>query len=608
MRPADLHPAGRAFLSSLLAVALLAACSGNKAATPSVAEATTPPPEVAEAAPVGIPGTEPDEGFDAVDLDPTIEDLAEEAGDSLPTPDELEVDESETAEEVYDVASALAESLEMYEEADRLWQRGEVEAAYEALDRAYELMASAPRNGDPVLAQEKEDLRQLIADRILKIHRSQLSAAVDLNTEIPMVMNEHVEREIESFQTKEREFFLEAYRRSGLYRPMVVEALREAGMPDQLGWLPMVESWFKVRAYSRAGALGMWQFISSTGYRYGMQRDWWIDTRMDPEKSTGAAIGYLTDLHALFGDWLTALAGYNCGEGNVKRALNRQHDDYLDDFWDIYTRLPRETRRYVPRFLATLHILNEPAKYGFDLPEPLPAQTYEVFEIDRPIELSSVDRLLSLAPGTLEALNPELRRKATPESQYPLKVPPGTAGTLIASLQNVPEWVAPVTYTASYRVRPGDTLSGIASRHGTSVAAIMEMNDLRSANRISQGQTLRVPDSQPSGGEVAASGGRVTYRVRTGDSLWSLAKRHGTTVDRIKRQNGLSSNTLQPGQELTIGEGTVTAAGGTYVVRSGDTLGKIASREHVSLRSLLSANGLTSRSTIFPGQTLVIPR
>ncbi len=603
MRTTSTRRPGRSLAIAFLTLTA-AACSGNKAPTATsdqVADATADQTPTEVATPV--------EPLAPVVPDPVTEaELSAAAEVAMPATEPLTEHAEPDGEIPFDVEAALDESLEIYEEATRLWERGRVEDAYEALDRAYELMASAPPNGDPVLAQEKEDLRQLIADRVVQIHRSQLSAAGDLNSEIPMVMNEYVEREIESFRTKEREQFIEAYARSGLYRPMIVAALNEAGMPDQLSWLPMVESWFKVRAYSRARALGMWQFISSTGYRYGMKRDWWIDTRMDPEKSTQAAIGYLTDLHALFGDWLTALAGYNCGEGNVKRAMRRQHEDYLDDFWDIYTRLPRETRRYVPRFLATLHILEDPAKYGFELPTPLPAQEYETFEMNRPIELSSVDRLLNLSTGTLEELNPELRRKATPETQYSLKVPPGAGTTLTASLGNLPEWVAPVTYTATYRVRRGDTLSGIASRHGTSVAAIMDLNNLRSANRIRQGQTLMVPDTRPTGGVVASSGGQVTYRVRTGDSLWSLARRHGTTVDRIKRQNGLTKNTLQPGQTLTIGEPVASGSGGTYVVRSGDTLGKIADRQRISLQRLLAANGLTKRSTIYPGQKLVIPR
>jgi membrane-bound lytic murein transglycosylase D len=389
-----------------------------------------------------------------------------------------------------------------------------------------------------------------------------------------------------------------------MYRPMIVETLREAGMPDQIGWLPMVESWFKVRAYSSARALGMWQFIASTGYRYGMERDWWVDERMDPVKATQAAAGYLADLHGLFGDWLTALAAYNCGEGAVKRAIKRQSEDYHDQFWDIYTRLPRETRRFVPRFLATLAIIKDPEAYGFELPEPMAPQEYEMVEIARSTELASIDTLLQLPKGTSEGLNPELRRKATPNEAYSVKVPPGTAPTLLARLEELPEWSAPASITTTYRVRSGDTLGAIAGRYNTSISVLMDLNNLRSAHRLSIGQRIYVPDSRPGGSSGGSS--EITYNVRRGDSLWTLAKRYGTTVDRIKRDNSLSSDTLSTGQSLVIRTGTVGA--GTYIVRSGDTLGKIADRNGVSLRALMSANGLSSRSTIYPGQRLSMPK
>jgi membrane-bound lytic murein transglycosylase D len=521
-------------------------------------------------------------------------------------PEETEPEAEPEETEPIDVEGRLQESLEAYETANELWQQGNLEQAYGALDIAYELMASVPLNGDPLLAQQKEDLRQLIAERVLEIHASQHTVATDLNAEIPLDINQYVQREIESFQGPERELFLAAYARSGMYRPMIEETFREAGMPDQLGWLPVVESWFKVRAYSRARALGMWQFIASTGYRYGLERNWWIDERMDPEKSTRAAAAYLTSLHRLFGDWLTALAAYNCGESAVIRAINRQSEDYLDQFWDIYTRLPRETRRFVPRFLATLTILNDPEAYGFDLPEPMPPLVYDTIDLDRSTELASVDSLLGLASGTTERLNPELRRKATPDEPYTLKVPVGKAPVLTARLDELPQWVAPASITTTYRVRRGDTLSGIAARHGTSVSTLMDLNNLRSAHRISQGQRLYVPDRRPGGAPAVAAGTELTYNVRPGDSLWSLARRYGTTVDRIKRDNQLGSSTLQPGQSLAIRTGTV--GGETYVVRSGDTLGKIADRAGVSLRQLMAVNGLSSRSVIYPGQRLAIPR
>jgi membrane-bound lytic murein transglycosylase D len=522
------------------------------------------------------------------------------------------IDEPVTPEPVESPEEILKESLEAYESSRVFWEQGSFEDAFAALDQAYELMSSVPPNGDPVIAQEKENLRHLISRRVIEIYASRQTTVGDINRSIPIDINDDVRREIELFQGPEREFFLDSYRRSALYRPMILEKLEEAGLPEQISWLPLVESGFKVKAYSRARALGLWQFIASTGYRYGLERSWWIDERMDPEKATDGAIAYLTDLHNLFGDWLNALAGYNCGERAVLRQLNNSKVSYFDQFWDIYQRLPRETRRYVPRFLATLAILEDPAAYGFELPELPSAVAYDKIDIERPAELKALDKPLGLEAGTLAALNPELRRSATPDEPYELKVPAGKGPVLLASLETMPKWVPPKdTYTV-HRVRRGDTLSGIADRYNTSVRSLMDLNRLRSANRIWPGQQIRVPDRGPGGSRsvarVAIPGGEMEYRVQRGDSLWRLAKRYGTTVERIKRDNGLRGNTLQPGQELTIRSSSgATSSGDTYVVRRGDTLGKIAQARGVSLNRLLQANGLSSRSTIYPGQQLAIP-
>ena len=176
----------------------------------------------------------------------------------------------------------------------------------------------------------------------------QVSAKGSYN-EIPMVMNDHVKREIQSFQTVERDFFVESYKRSGRYRADMVKMLKEAGIPDEISWLPLIESGFKTRALSRARAFGLWQFIPSTGYKFGLKRNDWIDERLDPQKATAAAIAYMKELHAMFGDWATVLAAYNCGEGAVARVIRNQKADYLDNFWDFYERLPRETARYYPQ-------------------------------------------------------------------------------------------------------------------------------------------------------------------------------------------------------------------------------------------------------------------
>ncbi len=512
--------------------------------------------------------------------------------DSIDSNASSESNEAATASVADDPETLLHEAMDAYASAGVSWDRGAADEAIAALDRAYEKMtriALEPSpTGDAVLSKEKENLRRLISRRIVEIYAARQTSLGDTQASIPRDMNPDVAREIASFQGRERTFFLEAYRRSGLYRPMIVAQLQEAGLPEQLSWLPLVESGFKDRALSSARALGLWQFIASTGYRYGLDRSNWVDERMDPEKSTKAALAYLTALHDLFGDWLTALAAYNCGEHNVLRQINNSKVSYLDQFWDLYSRLPHETRRYVPRFLATLAILENPAQYGFELPEPYAPVPYETAELARATQLEQLDRALALEAGTLARLNPELRRNATPKEPYRLKIPLGAGPALLASLETLPKWDPPQVEStqvegSTYRVRSGDTLSGIAARHRTSVSAIKSANNLRS-DRLALGQRLRIPGrggrapvaaastvvarAAPVGSPAAAvvpaptSAGEVRHQVRSGDSLWLLASRYGTTVERIRADNGLRGNALLPGQVLVIRSPTSGSAGG----------------------------------------------
>jgi membrane-bound lytic murein transglycosylase D len=528
-------------------------------------------------------------GEEASDSDGALADLMTDVEELGTAEEELE----ETEPEVVDPAELAADALD----------------ALATLDSAYALLLQIP-SGDPYLDQEKENLRHLISRRIVEIYRSRLTSAVDLGSSIPIEVNEYVEREIRSFQNGERDFFIESYRRSGMYRPMMARMMREAGLPEELSWLPLVESGFKVRALSRARALGPWQFISSTGYRYGLRRTEWIDLRMDPEESTRAAIEYLTELHGMFGDWMTALAGYNCGEHRVMSVIRRQQDGYMDHFWDLFEQLPRETARYVPRFQATLLIISDPAKYGFELPEPLPPVSYQSVAVERHVKLDDLDGALELDKGTLSAMNPALRRKVTPDHAYELKVPPEAAPAFETKLAELPNYVPPRdTYTV-HRVRRGETLSTIARRYGSSVNSIVRANNLRSRNRIRAGQRLKIPTRgyTPAPQTTVSTGPAAshTYTVRRGDSLWRLASRYGTTVDRIKRDNGLRGDQLTVGQKLQINTGIPPGAR-TYAVRRGDTVGKIAKAHSVSLNAVLRANGLSKTSTIYPGQVLVIP-
>lgn len=520
------------------------AAGGNGTAT--AAPAAEPPGEIPAEAPAEV-------------VEPLAELPTEEVVDELAAAEETAANDSETA-------ALLQQSLAAFEEAKGLFEAGESDFALAALDRAYELMARVQANGDAVAAQEKENLRLLIARRVVEIHASRRRLVGDVERSIPRIVNAEVEREIRSFQGPERAFFLDAYRRSGRYRPMIVARLQEAGLPEALSWLPLVESGFKDRALSSARALGLWQFIPSTGYRYGLERSDWVDQRMDPWKATTAAIGYLGDLHALLGDWLTALAAYNCGEQNVLRQIGRQSEGYFDQFWDLYERLPRETRRYVPRFLATLAIVEDPGKYGFTLPDPAPPLVFETVEVARSTRLDAIERQLALPAGTLQELNPELRRAATPRAAYPLRVPPGMGIPLLASLESLPAYTPPPRVEqATHRVRRGETLSSIAARYGTSVESLMKLNRLRSAHRLSVGQRLAVPvrsggaparssrpaSTAPTAGE--GSGETREHVVRSGESLWQIAGRYGTTVEQLRRDNRLGRNSLlQPGQTLVV--------------------------------------------------------
>ncbi len=448
------------------------------AAAPGPAGQAAPPAEP----PAAVP---PPEAAPGVLAPPPLE----------PPPPEEPASEEEPATEAERLQK---EALEACQSAEELLGRGEVEAAITAVDRAYALMLELPANGDGTFLQAKEDIRVLAADLIGRAYRAgrrgPATVASSWDLALPITDNRHVQREIQSFTTVEREQFLEAYRRSFLYRPMILERLEKAGLPSQISWLPLVESWFKVRALSRASALGMWQFIASTGVRYGLGRDSWVDERLDPEKSTDAAIAYLTDLHGLFGDWPKALAAYNCGEARVMRLSRSASGEYLD-FWDLYEALPGETRRYVPRLLAALQIIEDPARFGMTLPGPegAPASVASV-RVERSVKLDRLDAALGLEAGTLAAFNPELRRQATPRRAYELRVPAGQEDAVLTGLGALPEWTPPpAPRYATHRVRSGETLSTIARRYGTSVSALMRANSLASPNRLRVGQSLRVP-------------------------------------------------------------------------------------------------------------------
>jgi membrane-bound lytic murein transglycosylase D len=412
--------------------------------------------------------------------------------EAAPVPQGEKNGESAKKENGDDEQGMLDSALELTETAQEYWEDGDTEEAIASLDEAYSLILKVNSN-NPKHIQQKEDLRFVISKRIIEMYASRQTEVKGISTAIPMVINDHVEREIQSFQNMERDFFEESYKRSGRYRGAMVKSLKEAGMPEELSWLPLIESGFKLRALSRSRAFGLWQFIPSTGYKFGLKRNTWVDERLDPTKATDAAIAYLKELHQMFGDWATALAAYNCGEGSVARVIRNQKVNYLDNFWDFYARLPRETARYYPRFLAVLAIVKEPAKYGFTLNELDSPLSYETVTVEKPVHLKTIADKLGLEPEDLTALNPELRHGATPNTSYALRVPPGKGEVLLASLDTMTKWSPPKVEYVVHRVRRGETLSLIALRYRTSMQRILEANNLRSGRMLRVGQRLKIP-------------------------------------------------------------------------------------------------------------------
>ncbi len=512
-----------------------------------------------------------------------------------------------------DPLSVLEDALYVYQDSQLAWEKGDFDTALATLDDAYSLILKLNLPPDSSLIQEKNDLRLLIAQRIQEIYASQLTAVGNNHQTIPLVENEHVENQIKLFQNAERKFFEQSYKRSGLYRQMILEELRKAGLPEELSWVPLIESGFQVRAYSRARALGPWQFISSTGYRYGLKRDRWIDERMDPIKSTKAALKYLHDLHSHFGDWTTALAAYNCGEYKVKKVIRNQRFNYLDNFWDLYLMLPRETASFVPRFIATLLIVNDPEKYGFNLPTPDTPLEFVRLPMNSPIRLSSLSKAMGLKENVLSSLNPELRHGATPGYEYVLRVPLGFAEKAMIALNTLPTWIPPEATYRIHRVRRGESLSIIAQRYRTSISAIARLNRLRRVDLIKSGQRLKIPvrgrsyaSSPPP--KLVKEGKKLIYIVRRGDSLYKIASAFSTTVGKIKKDNSLEKDTLDVGQKIVI-QSSIPQGATIYTVRRGDNPSGIANKFGMNLSILLSLNSLNYRSKIYPGQELwVVPK
>ncbi|HVN87005.1 MAG TPA: transglycosylase SLT domain-containing protein [Candidatus Binatia bacterium] len=314
------------------------------------------------------------------------------------------------------------------------------------------------------------------------------------------VSHPRVNNFVATYQTRWRGFYQGALDRGGRYLPAMTRVLRRESVPEELAYLPIVESGFRVQAVSHAGAVGPWQFIRETGRRYGLRIDQYVDERCDPVKSTHAAARYLKDLYAQFGDWHLSLAAYNTGEMNIERLLERSK---ADGYWDMSDRgyLPNETRDFVPQFLAAVRIAQAPEAYGFDPPsgDPIP---YDLVHIDRSVALKTVAQIVKTSEAKISDLNPALRRGVTPPQGYTVRVPKGTKEIVklaLARMHHDAAQVLPAPRNAStqfartHKVKRGETLGAVAKRHKVSIASLKKANGIGTANHITAGSVLRIP-------------------------------------------------------------------------------------------------------------------
>jgi len=444
--------------------------------------------------------------------------------------------------------SRLAFSYELWDGIQR----------YEALAGATEEAGTSHGQVSPEL--EAIESSEATPEEISTARDEVASAIPTVSSDVPLVVNDAVLRVVAAFQGPALHDKIAAgLSRSGRYVPMIERIFAEEGLPQDLAWIAFIESSFLPHARSPRSAQGVWQFMPRTGRQYGLKSNGVVDERSDPEKATRAAARYLTYLHEIFGDWYLVMAAYNAGEGKILRAMGKTG---ARDFWQLAatSAIRRQTQNYVPAFLASLLISKDPTHYGFDVVLE-PSLEFETVRLDRPVDLRTLAKGMDLPVEDLQALNPELRSPVTPREPdgYDLRVPPGSRETVLLAFAAAPTAVPPSFKT--HTARKGETLPRIAKNYGVSISALASANSLSPRTKVARGQEILIPQkvaASPSSGKAAKAKKAATklaaapspvaksYRVKSGDTLYRIALRHGVSVAEIIAINSLGGTPCIP--------------------------------------------------------------